>query len=130
MTYMQLTVAHLATIVPAFAIGTYLLVRRKGTAHHRQLGRIYMGLMAVTAIITLFMPAEVGSRFLDHFGWIHILSIVTFVTVPTAFYAARHHKVEMHKWNMISLYIGGLLIAGGFALAPGRLLNGWLFGTG
>lgn len=29
---------------------------------------------------------------------------------------------------MISLYVGGLLIAGSFTLMPGRLLHGWVFG--
>ena len=58
MTYLQL-----ATVVPAFLIGTYLLGRRKGTPRHRQLGRIYLLLMMVTGLVTLFMPAQVGPRF-------------------------------------------------------------------
>ena len=31
--------------------------------------------------------------------------------------------------SMISTYVGGILIAGSFALMPGRLLNDWLFGA-
>jgi len=44
MTYLQLAYLHLATIVPAFLIGTALLFMRKGTPRHRLLGRIYMPL--------------------------------------------------------------------------------------
>ena len=47
MTYMQLTYLHLGSLVPAFVIGTYLLLNRKGTPVHRFLGKIYMGANAV-----------------------------------------------------------------------------------
>jgi len=33
-----------------------------------------------------------------------------------------------HRANMLGVYVGGVLIAGAFALMPGRLLHGWLFG--
>jgi len=129
MTYLELAYFHLATVVPAFFIGTYLLLRRKGTTPHRRLGRIYLTLMFTTAGITVFMPAEVGSRFLGHFGYIHSFSLLTLLTVPIAYFAARNHNVLLHRWNMLGLYFGGLIIAGGFAFAPGRLLHGWIFGT-
>jgi uncharacterized membrane protein len=129
MTYMQLTYAHLVTVVPAFLIGSWLLLRRKGTSHHRELGRIYLALMLLTGITTLFMPAGVGPRFLGHFGYLHLLSVFTLVTVVRAFHAARTHQVALHRNNMIGLYCGGILIAGSFALMPGRLLHGWLFGA-
>lgn len=128
MTYLQLAYAHLATIVPAFLLGTYLLIRRKGTPQHRMLGRIYLCLMLVTAGITLFMPAEVGPRFMGTFGYIHLLSVLTLVTVPTAYIAAIHHRVALHRGSMLGLYFGGIFIAGSFAFMPGRLLHGWLFG--
>ena len=57
MTYMQLTYLHLGSLVPAFVIGSYLLLNRKGTPVHKFLGKIYMGLMLFTAFITLFMEA-------------------------------------------------------------------------
>ena len=40
MSYHQLAYLHLATVLPAFALGTYLLLNRKGTPIHRRLGRI------------------------------------------------------------------------------------------
>ena len=130
MSYHQLAYLHLATVLPAFALGTYLLLNRKGTPIHRRLGRIYLSLMAVTGIVTLFMPAVVGPTLLGHFGFIHSFSILTLVTVPSAYLAARAGRISTHRGNMIGLYVGGILIAGSLALTPGRLLHGWLFGTG
>jgi uncharacterized membrane protein len=125
--YLTLAYIHLATIVPAMLLGTYLLLRRKGDGLHRMLGKIYMGLMLFTAIITMLLPAAVGPRFLDHFGWIHLLSLLVLYTVPSAYFAARAHNVRRHRANMIGLYIGGILVAGSFALMPGRMLHNWLF---
>jgi uncharacterized membrane protein len=126
-TYLPLAYAHLATVLPAFAIGTYMMFARKGDRFHRLLGKGYMLLMLVTASISLFMPAVVGPRLLNHFGFIHIFSVLAIYAVPQAYFAARSHNVKAHKSAMIGLYVGGLIIAGGFAFMPGRLLHTWLF---
>jgi uncharacterized membrane protein len=128
MTYTQLTYLHLATVLPAFAIGAFQLFRRKGTPSHKFLGKIYMLLMLTTGIITLAMPAEVGPRFLNHFGFIHAFSLLTLFNVPLAYVAARRGNIRAHRGAMIGLYIGGILIAGAFAFSPGRMLHTWLFG--
>jgi uncharacterized membrane protein len=128
MTYIQLAYLHLATVLPAFAIGAFQLLRRKGTPSHKLLGKIYMVLMLVTGLITLAMPAEVGPRFLGHFGFIHAFSFLTLYSVPSAYFAIRRGNIKLHRANMIGLYVGGILIAGSFALAPGRMLHTWLFG--
>ena len=128
MTYTQLAYLHLATVLPAFAIGIFQLLRRKGTPSHKFLGKIYMLLMLTTAFITLAMPAHVGPRFLGHFGFIHAFSLLTLFSVPTAFFAARRGNIKAHRGAMIGLYVGGILIAGTFAFMPGRMLHEWLFG--
>ena len=119
---------HLITVLPATVLGTYLMFRPKGTSLHRLLGKIYMVLMLVTAIFSLFIPAAVGPQLLGHLGFIHILSVVVIFSVPSAYVAARNHKVMQHKAAMAGVYYGGILIAGGFALAPGRYLNQLLLG--
>ncbi|HEU0296280.1 MAG TPA: DUF2306 domain-containing protein [Anaerolineales bacterium] len=128
MTYTQLVYLHLATVLPAFAIGAFQLLRRKGTPSHKLLGKIYMVLMLATGLITLAMPAEVGPRFLGHFGFIHLFSFLTLYSVPSAYFAIRRGNIKLHRANMIGLYVGGILIAGSFAFAPGRMLHEWLFG--
>jgi uncharacterized membrane protein len=128
MTYTELAYLHLATVVPAFAIGTFQLLRRKGTPIHKFLGKVYMVLMLATALITLTMPAEVGPRFLNHFGFIHTFSFLTLYSIPTAYIAARRGNIKAHRGAMLGLYLGGILIAGAFAFTPGRMLHTWLFG--
>lgn len=127
MTYLQLTYLHLASVLPAFLIGTFLMLNRKGTHWHRSLGKVYMLLMLATAVTVLFMPAEIGPRWLNHFGFIHIFSCVVFFCIPKAYFAAKAGNTKTHKGNMIGVYCGGLLTAGSFALMPGRLLHTWLF---
>lgn len=87
-----------------------------------------MILMLATAFITLAMPAEVGPRFLGHFGFIHAFSFLALYSVPAAYIAIRRGNVRVHRANMIGLYAGGILIAGAFAFSPGRMLHEWLFG--
>ena len=128
MTYTQLAYFHLASVVPAFFIGAFQLLRRKGTPSHKYLGKIYMVLMLATALITLAMPAQVGPRFLNHFGFIHIFSFMALFGVPGAYIAARRGNIRAHRGAMLGLYIGGILIAGAFAFSPGRMLHEWLFG--
>lgn len=129
MPYEPLAILHLMTVVPAFFLGTFLLARRKGTPVHKSLGKVYLGLMMVTGCITLLMPAQVGPRLFNHFGFIRSFSVLALYSAPTAILAIRKGNLKAHRSRMIGLYIGGILIAGGFAFAPGRMLNDWLFGT-
>lgn len=127
MTYYNLAYLHLATVVSAFLIGSYLLVAKKGTPRHKLLGKVYMPLMLLTALITLFMPAQIGPRLAGHFGFIHGFSALVFLSVPRAYISAKRGNIRTHRSAMIGLYIGGILIAGAFAFLPGRLLHEWLF---
>lgn len=127
MSYLQLAYIHLASVLPAFLIGTYLLINQKGTPRHRLLGKVYMSLMLFTALVTLLMAARVGPTFMGHFGYIHLLSVLVLYSVPAAYFAARRGDIKRHRLNMLALYIGGILIAGGFTFMPGRLLHSWFF---
>ncbi|MDE0422200.1 MAG: DUF2306 domain-containing protein [Gammaproteobacteria bacterium] len=127
MSYLDLAYIHLVTVLPCFLIGAWLLLRRKGTTVHKRLGRVYAVLILFTAIVTLPMPAAVGPRLLDHFGFIHLFSVLVLVSVPAALYSIRRGNVSGHRRHMVGVYIGGILIAGTFALMPGRLLYTWLF---
>lgn len=128
MDYNTLMFMHLATVFPAFLIGTMLLLIKKGTATHKRFGRVYMILMLTTALITLFMPAHFGANLFNHFGWIHLFSLLTIYTVPSAYIAIKNGNVIAHKRKMNILYFGAIIIAGGFTFAPGRYLNTLFFG--
>ena len=128
MDYMTLVFFHLATVLPCFLVGAWLLARRKGTPTHKRLGWIYSVLIVFTALGTLAMPAEVGPRMIDHFGFIHAFSALVLVAVPLAIFNIRRGNVRAHQRAMLGVYVGGIGIAGAFAFMPGRLLFGWLFG--
>lgn len=107
---------HLAAALLALVIGTVLMIGVKGTALHRALGWTWVAAMATTAITSLFI------RMSGTMSWIHLLSGWTIIALPIAVYAARRHKVALHRRFMTGLFVGGLIVAGGFAFVPGRLL--------
>ena len=119
---------HLATVMPAAILGSYLIFWAKGTPAHRLLGKVYMVLMLITATASLCITATVGPQILGHFGWIHLLSLLVLVSVPKAYFAAKNHDVSAHKSAMAGVYFGGILVAGLFTLAPGRYFHQLLFG--
>lgn len=117
---------HLATVLPAFVLGTWLLfLSRKGSPVHRKLGFAYLGLMIVTAFTTLFIQSLRPGQW----SWIHLFVPLTFWGVYSAITRIRRGDVAGHRRSMLGLYFGGLLIAGGFTFFPGRLMYRLFFGT-
>jgi uncharacterized membrane protein len=119
---------HLASVLVAFLIGTFMLMSAKGTARNRALGRVFMVLMLATAVLVLFIPTHHPPRLFGHFGPIHLFVIPVAYFVPSAYFAAKRGDIRTHKANMLGVYGGALLLADAFAFAPGRLLHTWLFG--
>lgn len=126
--YETLMYIHLATVVPCVFIGAALFIMKKGTPIHKMSGRVYMILMLITATVTLFMPAKVGGTILNHFGFIHLFSLLTFQSIPRSYFAIKKGNVKAHRNSMIGLYVGAILIAGAFTFTPGRYLHTLFFG--
>ena len=74
---------HLTAALSALVFGVVMLARRKGTASHKVLGRVWVVLMLTVAISSLWIP-----RFL-HFTWIHLFTLLTLVSLPLALYRIR-----------------------------------------
>ena len=109
---------HLASVIPAVPLGTYVLWRRKGDAPHRALGRLWAVLMLVAA----------GSSFgLGGLSPIHILSVLVLVAIPRGVVQAMRGQIAAHRRTMTATFMG-LVGAGVFTFMPGRLLATWLFG--
>ena len=125
---LTLTFIHLATVVPAFLLGTYILLNPKGTPLHRTLGKAFMLLMLFTALLVLFMPARAPPMLFAHFGFNHLFVIPVAYFVPRAYFAARRGDIKTHMASILGVYFGAVLLAGAFAFAPGRLLHTWLLG--
>jgi uncharacterized membrane protein len=120
---------HVATVVPAFFIGTYqIFFSRKGAPFHRAIGYLYLGLMTVTAITALFVQALMPNGPFFGFSPIHLLVPLTLFGVVGALRGAWSHNVAMHRRSMISVYVGGILIAGSLTFLPGRVKHRVVFG--
>ena len=114
---------HTAAALLAAVFGAYVMLRRKGTASHRIAGYIFVAAITVTALSSFWIT---GIR-PGHFSWIHILSVVTLISVPLGLYFRRKGNIGAHALNMVAPF-AGLIIAGGFAFGPGRILHDVLFG--
>lgn len=115
---------HLVCAAAIVVLGAVMMVSRKGRTFHRIAGWTWAGLMLVVAVSSLFITELNG----DKLSWIHLLSGWTLLVLPLTLVAARRHKVSAHRRGMMGMYYGGLLIAGGFAFMPGRVLWQVFFG--
>ncbi len=89
------------------------------------LGYVWVALMATVAGTSLAIH-EI--RLIGAFSPIHLLSLYVLATLPLAVWSARRHRVNTHRKHMIGMFAGGLVVAGVFTLAPGRILGRALFG--
>jgi uncharacterized membrane protein len=121
-------ILHVATVVPAALIGTYLIfVSRKGAPWHRALGYLYLTLMTITAVTTLWIHALMPKGPFFGFSPIHLLIPLTLFGVYGALRSARAHRINRHRAAMLSVYFGGIMIAGGLTFLPGRIMYGIFF---
>jgi uncharacterized membrane protein len=116
--------AHLLTVLVALVLTPWMMLRPRGTATHRLLGKVWVTAMVATAGLSLFVKTINPG----HFSLIHILSIFTLIMAPRVWLTARAHQVARHRATVRGLVTGALLIAGFFTLPPFRMLGGWLFG--
>ena len=114
---------HVTTVLPCVPLGLYLLLAPKGTALHRQLGKLWVALMVVTATATLFIYNG------THFSWIHIFVPVTYRAAWLIVAKARRGDIRGHRNEIVGLFLGALMIPGVWAfLGEGRLMNVMLLG--
>lgn len=116
---------HTAAAILAFLLGGLVLFRRKGDRLHRIGGRIWVGLMLVTALTSFFIHT------LQMFGiWspIHLLSLATFWFLGHGVWLARKRRIVDHRKMMQGTYMGALVLAGFFTFMPGRIMHQVFFG--
>lgn len=116
---------HAVAAMAAFVVGIVQFAGLKGTLPHRALGYLWVCLMLMVAISSFSI---FGNRAWGSFSAIHVLSVIVLVLTPLAVLAAHRHHVNTHRWAMIGLFAGALVIAGAFTLLPGRVMHRVLFG--
>lgn len=116
--------SHALLALAALGMGAVQLLLAKGTARHRVVGYVWVGLMAYVAISSFFIH-EI--RLWGIYSPIHLLSIVTLISLFVAIRAARNGNIQLHKQAMVALYFLGLVITGLFTLLPGRTMHSVVF---
>lgn len=115
---------HILAALGTVALGGLIFSMRKGRAFHRTAGWIWVVLMATTAISSLFIVGING----DVWSLIHLLSGWVLIILPIGVWAARKHRVDVHRKTMTGIFVGGSLVAGAFTFLPGRLMWRLVFG--
>ncbi|MBI1889272.1 MAG: DUF2306 domain-containing protein [Burkholderiales bacterium] len=116
---MEFTPAITLHLIAAFAsliIGGIVLASTKGTYRHRMLGRVWVLVMATTAISSFWIKHS------GNFSWIHLLSIWVLIALIAAIVSIYRKNVRSHLRFMRGAYVG-LAIAGVFTLLPARRLG-------
>jgi uncharacterized membrane protein len=116
---------HAAMAITALGLGIFQQWARKGTRYHRASGYVWVALMMMVAISSFWIRSI--DMFLG-FSVIHLLSLNVAIGLPIAVWAARRGNIVLHSKAMKGTFFGGLIIAGIFTLAPGRLLGQLVFG--
>jgi uncharacterized membrane protein len=117
---------HAFAAMAAFALGIVQLSAPKGTIPHRTLGWVWVLLMLAVGISAFFIHTI---RLWGAWSPIHLLAIFTLVMLPIGVLHARRHRVAQHRWAMISIFVGALVLAGLFTLVPGRIMHAVAFGS-
>jgi uncharacterized membrane protein len=117
--------AHVAAALAAIVLGLVQFSSPKGTGAHRLLGWCWVVLMAIVALSSFGITGVAGP---GHFSWIHGLSAFTLLGLAMGIFRARRRQINAHRWSMIGLYLGALMITGAFTLLPGRIMGRVVFG--
>ena len=116
---------HAIMAIVAVILGGIQLSMKKGGSIHKLLGRIWVGLMLIVAISSLFIH-EI--KLWGVYSPIHLLSLWTIFILGVGIYYVRVGNIKRHKQIMIATYFFALILTGFFTLMPGRVMHQILIG--
>jgi uncharacterized membrane protein len=116
---------HAVAAMTAFVLGIVQLSAPKGTIPHRTIGWIWVALMLAVSVSAFWIHQL---RLWGPWSPIHLLAIFTLIMLPLGVWYAHRHAVERHRWTMIGIFAGALVIAGIFTFVPGRIMYAVAFG--
>lgn len=133
---MSVIYTHAFFALSAIPIGMYIFFTKKGTKQHRFIGRIWVSLMLIISFSALLITTPMTDKLFNprFYSWIHLLIPFTVGNLIYSIYSIRQFKkskLKKHKnahiRSMVGVYIGALVVAGAFTLAPGRLMHQIVF---
>ncbi|MCC5958160.1 MAG: DUF2306 domain-containing protein [Rhodobacteraceae bacterium] len=116
---------HTAAAMIAIVVTLLIFTRPRGSRAHRRLGWVWVGAM-LTVALTSFGIRHGGPVW--GYSWIHALSVWVIVGIGYAIIQIRRGQIARHRGMMLGMVWGGLVIAGAFTLAPGRIMHAVLIG--
>ncbi len=116
-------IIHVVAVLPTIPLGGWLLLAKKGTTLHKQLGKLWLVLMLITATSAIFIQSSGG------YSWIHLFVPITFHAAWKVVATARRGDIQAHKRHLVFTYLTALMLPGIAAfMVPGRLMNVMLLG--
>jgi uncharacterized membrane protein len=118
-----LIAAHAVSALTCLGLGGYVLLRRtKGDAAHRAAGWCWVAGMTFVASSSFAIRDLRDGRL----SLLHVLSVVTLVSLGLGIRAARRHDVRRHRANMRGSYFGLLGAFVGAVAVPDRAIPTFL----
>lgn len=120
---------HVAAVCVAVVLAPLQLILPKGTPRHRAMGRVWVAALTGACVSALLILDRPISPHVGPVSWLHLLAVLTLVSVWQAVAAARRHDVERHRRIMrrIAYFALGIPLIVAFAV-PGRIMFQVLFG--
>lgn len=127
---------HAFFALMAVPLGLYIFFKKKGTKHHKFMGRAWVSFLWIVSVTALFITSRMTEVVFNprFYSWIHLLVPFTVGNLIYSIWSIRQFKktkLEKHKIahvrSMIGVYCGALLVAGTFTLMPGRMFHAILF---
>lgn len=115
---------HIIAAFIALAMGIVMFTRPKGTQSHKMIGRLFLGLMIITAISAIFIRQINNGQF----SFIHVFVPITLFASWEAVHYVRKGNIKRHKRAVKGMFFGALLIPGALSFLPGRQMYMFLFG--
>jgi uncharacterized membrane protein len=115
---------HLFAMTVALSLTPIMMLRQRGDARHRLLGKIWVAAMFFAAVSSFWLRSLNDGGF----SLIHALSVFVIIQAPLIYWSARTHNIKRHRRSVRGMVLGAVLVAGFFTFPFDRLLGHWLFG--
>ena len=114
-----LLVSHVVAALASVLLGGLQVLRRPhGDTRHRVLGRAWVVLILWTAVTSFWIRHIADGAF----SWLHVLSVVTLVTVTLGVVNARRGRIAAHRGNMVGSWLGALGAMVAALAVPDRMI--------
>lgn len=114
-----LLLSHVAAALTSVLLGGFQVWRKpKGDTRHKVVGRVWVAVIAWTAVTSFWIRDINGGSF----SWLHVLSVVTLVTVTLGIVNARLGRMPAHRGNMVGSWLGAVAAMTAAVAVPDRMI--------